>query len=206
MLTNMKICLFTSSLGWGGLERNLLVMAGWMAEAGHEVIVGAVSGSPTSAQAQEMPFIKVVDIAAHRKLPTLLASNQWRPWVEGADLLWIRDPKDLAVASLVSRATGTPLLVQQAMQLGAPKTMPWHRARFQAVDAWVSGLQWLRDQALSWTPMTEAQCHVMPLPLDDRWFDEPKANAREVRQELGLDLPKDARLVATFGRLDEGKG
>lgn len=206
MLINKKICLFTSSLGWGGLERNLLVMAGWMAEAGHEAIVGAVAGSPTSAQAHTMPRVRVVDIGTHSKLQTLRASSQWRPWVEEADLLWIRDPKDLAVASHVSKATGTPLLVQQAMQLGAPKTMPWHKARFQAVDAWVSGLEWLRNQALSWTPLTESQCHVMPLPLDDRWFDEPNTDADEIRQGLGLDLPEGARLVATFGRLDEGKG
>ena len=192
----MKISMFTSSKGWGGLERNLVVMARWMAEAGHAVQLGAHPQSPVARQAPDLlPPDTVHAVATPRQLTR---------WVGNSDLLWIRDPRDLRAAAAVSRRTGVPLVVQQAMQLATPKTKPWHKRRYAMVAAWVSGLEWLATQAAAHTPLPPSRCHVIPLPLEASWFG-PKPQARDaLRTRLGL--PTDTALVGTVGRLDPGKG
>ena len=42
--------------------------------------------------------------------------------------------------------------------------------RYRRVDAWVTGLEWLKTECIAKTPMSEQRCHVLPLPLDERWF------------------------------------
>ena len=54
--------------------------------------------------------------------------------------------------------------------------------------------------------MSEHRCHVLPLPLDERWFTTKSIDKREARQSLGLKLPPDVFLMGTVGRLDAGKG
>ena len=58
----------------------------------------------------------------------------------------------------------------KAMQIPRPKNMPWHWLRYRRVDAWVAGLDWLKAECIAKTPMSEHRCHVLPLPLDERWF------------------------------------
>ncbi len=188
--------MFTSSFGWGGLERNLAVMAQWMSQAGHRVTLGAATGSPLHSHA--------LDQGIH--VSTVQTQRQLSRFIQGQDVLWIRDPRDLRLAAAMSRRHQIPLVMQQAMQISTPKFKWWHKRRFGQVHAWVSGLEWLKDQALHNTPLTSDVCHVIPLPLDARWFQPPRtSNHRsELRKELGL--PTEAWMVGTVGRLDPGKG
>lgn len=188
--------MFTSSKGWGGLERNLVVMAQWMTEAGHAVQLGAHPQSPVARHAPAcLPPNAVHAVATPRQLTR---------WVSGSDVLWVRDPRDLRAAAAVSRRTGVPLVVQQAMQIATPKTKPWHKRRYAMVTAWVSGLDWLATQAVAHTPLTPSRCHVIPLPLEARWFEPKPTNPSALRTQLGL--PIGTALVGTVGRLDPGKG
>lgn len=126
-------------------------------------------------------------------------------WTRGKrfDVLWIRDRRDLAFAGRVARRLGAALVMQQAMQIPRAKKAPWHWLRYRRVDAWVCGLQHLKAECLSRTPIQEARCHVLPLPLDDRWFAPAEASSA-FREALAL--PEGAWLLGTVGRLDPKKG
>lgn len=200
-----KLRLITSSIGWGGLERNLLVMAQWMAKAGHEVTYAAVEGSPSWNHAPSFGVTPEA-IPYHPRRATVLDVRRWKHLAREADLVWIRAPRDLDVASRACRQTGTPLLVQQAMQISKPKTLWWHKRRYRTVGMWVSGLQSLRTEALENTPLQAPQTHVLPLPLARRWFETSRTDAPAARRNLGLALPDGVKLVGTVGRLDPGKG
>ena len=200
-----KLRLITSSIGWGGLERNLLVMAQWMTQAGHEVSYAAVEGSPSWDHAPSFG-VNPEAIPHHPRRATVLDVRRWKHLAREADLVWIRAPRDLDVASRACRQTGTPLLMQQAMQISKPKTLWWHKRRYRTVNAWVSGLESLRAESLANTPLHAPQTHVLPLPLAPRWFDTSRMDAQSARRQLGLTLPEGVTLVGTVGRLDPGKG
>ena len=200
-----KLRLITSSIGWGGLERNLLVMAQWMTQAGHEVSYAAVEGSPSWNHAPSFGVTPEA-IPHHPRRATVLDVRRWKHLAREADLVWIRAPRDLDVASRACRQTGTPLLVQQAMQISKPKTLWWQKHRYRAVGTWVSGLQSLRTEALENTPLQAPQTHVLPLPLSSRWFDTSRTDAQAARRNVGLALPDGVKLLGTVGRLDPGKG
>ncbi|MGB2157670.1 MAG: glycosyltransferase family 4 protein [Flavobacteriales bacterium] len=200
-----KLRLITSSIGWGGLERNLLVMAQWMTQAGHEVSYAAVEGSPSWNHAPSFGVTPEA-IPHHPRRATVLDVRRWKQLAREADLVWIRAPRDLDVASRACRQTGIPLLVQQAMQISKPKTLWWHKRRYSTVNTWVSGLESLRAETLSNTPLQAPQSHVLPLPLAPRWFDTSRMGTLSTRRHLGLIVPDGATLVGTVGRLDPGKG
>ena len=123
-----------------------------------------------------------------------------------ADVVWIRDRQDLVWGGHLASALDAALVMQQAMQIPRAKNMPWHWLRYRRVDAWVAGLDWLKAECIAKTPMTEHRCHVLPLPLDERWFTTNSINKSKARQSLGLKLPEDVFLMGTVGRLDAGKG
>jgi len=93
--------------------------------------------------------------------------------------------------------------MQQAMQIPRAKKTPWHWLRYRRVDAWVCGLHHLKAECLERTPIDEVRCHVLPLPLDDRWFVPAEASSA-FREALAL--PEGAWLLGTVGRLDPKKG
>lgn len=197
----INILYITLSKGWGGLERNLLVMARWLQDAGHRVEVAAPIDSKCWEQALRWGLVL-------SPTPAVLAgrtARQAKTWAKDkqADVVWIRDGRDLDFAGVVSRALGAALVMQQAMQIPRRKKAPWHYVRYRRVDAWVSGLNYLKTQCVSRTPITDECCHVLPLPLDDHWFD-PRKMETTFRKDLGLS--EEIWLMGTVGRLDPKKG
>lgn len=182
----------------------MLVLALWLRDAGHRVEVVAPEGSKTWEHGLEQgltthaspPFSKHLNRGA---------ANRWARG-KSSDVLWIRDRADLAFAGHAAQALGAALVMQQAMQIPKAKNAPWHVRRFRRVDAWVCGLEHLRRECLARTPLKADQCHVLPLPLDDRWFTTAPLQRHQAQTALGLQLPKSTWLVGTVGRLDPGKG
>jgi glycosyltransferase involved in cell wall biosynthesis len=182
----------------------MLVMARWMRDAGHRVVLSAPAESPTLKHAEKSGL----DAAAAPEFSALSSRLAGRRWgrKRQADILWIRDRRDLDFGRHAAREMNAALVMQQAMQIPRTKNQPWHLKRYRAVDAWVCGLEHLKHECLDRTPLLEEQCHVLPLPLDSRWFEAGEMARLEARAALGLDLPPKAFLVGTVGRLDPGKG
>lgn len=179
----------------------MLVMARWMRDAGHRVEVAVPVGSRSWLQGLEwgLPLSPAPDVSSG----TL--KGHASTWTRGKrfDVLWIRDRRDLAFSGRAARSLGAALVMQQAMQIPRAKNAPWQWLRYRRVDTWVCGLQHLKAECLARTPIDEARCHVLPLPLDDRWFAPAEASSafREA-----LELPEGAWLLGTVGRLDPKKG
>ena len=199
-----NICFFTSSKGWGGLERNMLVLARWMSDAGHHVEVVVPEGSETWLHGihEKLNMNAIPSFSRHLNRG---AANRWARG-RSHDILWVRDRADLAFAGHASKAMGAALIMQQAMQIPQAKNAPWHVKRYRRVDAWVCGLEHLRRECLERTPLAADQCHVLPLPLDECWFTAPRTERHQAQISLGLELPKGTWLMGTVGRLDPGKG
>ena len=198
----MTIGFLSSSTGWGGLEQNLLRHARWMLLDGHEVIIFAVSGTPLWTAASEMNrtaidrFRRYLNHSDARRMAHGLRAAE-------VDVLWSRDPRDLSAAGRAAMLARIPFVFQQGMQLSGPKLMPWHRTRYGRVTKWVAPLQWLKAQVETWTPVPPERVAVIPLGLEQRWFDPPM---QRMAARSACELPFDKRLVGCFGRLDALKG
>ena len=179
-------------------------MASWMSAAGNHVEVVAPEGSETWAHGLNEGLIMNPTPSFSRNL-NRGAANRWARG-KSFDILWIRDRADLAFAGHAAQAMGAALVMQQAMQIPNAKNAPWHVRRYRRVDAWVCGLEHLRRECLERTPLEAEQCHVLPLPLDEKWFTSPALHRHQAQIELGLDLPNGTWLMGTVGRLDPGKG
>ena len=179
----------------------MLVMARWMRDAGHRVEVAVPVGSPSWLQGLQwgLSLSPAPDVSSGKMKGQVPIWTGGRPF----DVLWIRDRRDLGFAGRVARRLGAALVMQQAMQIPRAKKAPWHWLRYRRVDAWVCGLQHLRAECLARTPIEEARCHVLPLPLDDQWFAPAEANSA-FREALAL--PDGTWLLGTVGRLDPKKG
>ena len=209
-------------MGWGGLEMNLLRHARWMAQAGHVVRILCLEDSPLHRAAlahmqSEIGADQAFDCRTVRRSSRYLAlataihrATRLMRWQ--ADWLWIRDPRDLDSSALSRWLVGlmrgsTRLLFHQGMQISKNKKSPYHRMRYGAVDAWVSPLNWLKTQVNSRTPIVPSRTHIIPLGLDDRWFDSLGTSVQHRRQcRLELGLSQESFVVGLVGRIDRKKG
>ena len=182
----------------------MLVMARWMRDAGHHVDVVVPAGTPAWQQGLDWG-LSMVSAPPISKIGGKRHAGVWARGMK-ADVIWIRDRRDLEWAGHLANSLGAALVMQQAMQIPRPKKMPWHLLRYRRVDAWVTGLEWLKRECITKTPISEHRCHVLPLPLDERWFTTKAVAKNEAQQALELKLPEDVFLMGTVGRLDVGKG
>jgi glycosyltransferase involved in cell wall biosynthesis len=200
----MNLAFLTSSTGYGGLEQNLVRHARWMRERGHAVTVFCVPGSPTAAAAEaELGAEAVRPMRRQRRYFPGPVVREVAPQLAGMEVLWVRDPRDLALAGRAARKAGIACIFQQGMQLPRPRKLPWHRVRYGRVTRWVAPLEHLREEVLRNTPLDPQRVRVIPLGLEDHWYG-PLPDAQEAR--AALNLPAEVRLVGCFGRLDPLKG
>ena len=218
---SLRLVFLSTSMGWGGLEMNLLRHARWMAQEGHTVRMLCLEDSPlhraTLAHIQsELGQSQSIDCRTVRRglryLSLATAVHRASRLVRyRADWLWIRDPRDLDSSALarwfIRLMKGrTRLVFHQGMQIAKPKKSPYHRFRYGAVDAWVAPLSWLKTQVNQQTPIRPHQTHIIPLGLDDRWFDAEDSIQfrRQCRLELGLS--QESFVIGLIGRIDRKKG
>jgi glycosyltransferase involved in cell wall biosynthesis len=200
----MRIAFLSSSLGWGGLERNLHRYATWIKEAGHDIEICAVKDSPLAKAIEQSDLTLRLIQRQHRYIPIKAGLDLKNHLITNRfDALWIRDPRDLPISALATRNTGIDLIFQQGMQIPHRKKAPWHRTRFAAVDHWISPLECLRQEALANTPLIPKQTKVISLALEDHWFTMVK-NQEQARKIW--KLPVNVKIVGLFGRIDALKG
>jgi glycosyltransferase involved in cell wall biosynthesis len=192
-----------------------------MASDGHKVRILCIAESPlhraSSAHEEGEGARQDFDIRTIRRGTRYLSfatamHRATRLLRYGADWLWIRDPRDLdtsAWARRILRLLGGPtrLVFHQGMQIPKPKRSLYHRWRFGAIDAWVTPLDWLKEQVCRNTPLVPHQVHVIPLGLDDKWFVPVSDRLQQQRQaRLTLGLSQESFVVTLVGRIDRKKG
>jgi glycosyltransferase involved in cell wall biosynthesis len=206
-LPHRTIGIVCTSPGWGGLELNTLRLARWLREKGWKVHLLTAGGSPIQVNAGDAP--SSVNVIREEGLPGL--GGQLRAvhaWVLRYKIrvLFVPFRKDIKVASLYKRFYDDDIAVvyQQHMQVGVRKRDLIHTLRYAMIDVWISPLQYLKEETLRLTRVPEEKIEVIPFGMDTSPFLHTELSRQEARARL--NLPQDAYIIGSLGRLDPKKG
>ena len=201
------IGIICSSEGWGGLELNTLRLSKWLRQSGWKVHLLASGGAPiTSDNASSCNSIST--FAQNGKPPRSAQLRVVHDWIRRYKirLVFVTFNKDIAVASLYKRFYNSNMLVvyQQHMQVGVRKRDLIHTLRYAMIDAWISPLQYLKEETLRLIRIAERKVHVIPFGVEAGKFVHTNWTREAARDALGL--PANACFIGLLGRLDPGKG
>lgn len=181
--------------------------AAWMKEEGFAVSIFCVDQTPLHREALRLG-IETRIIRRNGKYFDLI--NAWRVSrlfrKAKVDVCWFRDTRDMDILGWAKRFSGGRfrILYQQAMQFGVSKRDVFHTLRFSAIDAWVSTLEFLKQQVVDSTHFPTEKIHVVPLGVDaDRLM---KASSTKSQARRHYHLPEDAFVFGLIGRIDPLKG
>jgi len=206
MPAKFGIGLLCTTRSLGGIELNVLRLAGWMRERGHRCLVIGMDDAPLLKKADdlELPWYSVGSppkygaLGAARRLAAKLNAEEY-------SALFLNATKDLNLGVLTRAASRQPLhLIHiQHMQFGAKKTDLLHRLQHAKLDAWIAPLPWLAAQTRTHTTLPAERIHVIPFGIDLSHLAAlpDRQTARE-----RVSLPRDAFVAGVVGRLDRGKG
>ena len=201
------IAFYCSSTSWGGLEMNAVRYALWMKEVGYTILVFGARETPFLRQAA-MQGLDVRAVQRNRKYFDIVAARRLAKQFqsENVALVWFRDTRDMDTLGWAKRfaMSSFKLLYQQAMQFGVAKRDIFHTQRFRPIDAWVSTLDFLRNQVETATRFSKNKVHVVPLGVDTSRLRIGENLRNESRTHFGID--GGAFVFGVIGRLDPLKG
>jgi len=207
MRKDISIGFYCSSTSWGGLEMNTVRYAVWMKEAGYNVLLYGVEGTPFFLHSLDLQ-LNIKSVQRNRKYFDLFSayrlSKQFQK--DQLSLLWFRDTRDMDTLGWAKRfAFGAfKLLYQQAMQFGVSKRDVFHMMRFRPIDVWVSTLNFLSNQVKMATHVPHNRIHVVPLGVDVARL-RPAEKLRVVSREA-YGIGQSEYLFGIVGRIDPLKG
>jgi glycosyltransferase involved in cell wall biosynthesis len=181
-------------------------MAGALQAAGSSVVLFLPKESPSwkDAASRGLPIIhlpahrKYYDIPKAWKLAKILRE-------EKVGILLFRDNFDMSLCASVKFILGKNIstIYFQGMQLGVPKKNIFHRLRYNFIDAWVSPLEWLKNQAIRMAAISPEKIWVVPLGTDISVI-ENRVQRATLRASIGI--PENHLCAGIIGRLDRAKG
>ena len=186
---------------------NTVRYARWMKEEGFVVSLHCVAQTPLQEEAVRSG-LEVRIIRRNGKYLDLI--NAWRVAKVfrevQVDVCWFRDTRDMDLLGWAKRFSGNRfrLLYQQAMQFGVSKKDVFHTMRFAPIDAWVSTLEFLKQQVIASTNFSPTKIHVVPLGVDSERLTNAAITKQQGREHYGL--PADAFVFGLMGRVDPLKG
>lgn len=202
----MKLAIYCSSNGYGGLELNLLRLGIWMKQRGHEVTMFSFNGSRLHSNSFEAGLnvvsiekqSKSFDIKGSRKLAKAFSQKS-------IDVVITSLNKDLSLLSWTkfwSKNKFKYLYLQQ-MQVGVSKKDFVHSIRYSYIDAWIAPMQYLEQEVKEKTKIAHSKIHNVPLCIDLTNFVN---NPWTKNTALGnFKLPHDKFYLGILGRLDDQK-
>lgn len=205
----MKIAVFCDSQGLGGLELNLGRLALRMQTSGQSVVFLPRAGSRLEAWARKHQLrVRPVapigkhywNLAAAYRLAKLCREEQ----VEAVIFSLARNLYTMAYAKAFFMPRVKTLYLQQ-MTLGKQvKKNLLQRFNQAMLDYWVAPLPYLKAEALERTTLPAEKIPVIPLGIAPEEFERPENAQAQARQML--NLPQEAFLVGTIGRIAHKKG
>ncbi|HSY62857.1 MAG TPA: glycosyltransferase family 4 protein [Cytophaga sp.] len=202
-----KIAFLITSTGWGGLEMNTLKLAKLLSEK--EYLITLITQENSSIYMQGKDIFdstillqkkrKYFDFSTAKKISTSLKATH-------IDTIFVFDNKDLDVVAWTKKLFYKSLFVlyQQHMQIGINKKDFLHSFRFNAINTWISPLEYLKKEVTLRTKFPEDKILVVPLCLNTDPFTTKKYSQTEALSKLNIH-PK-APLVGIIGRIAEKKG
>lgn len=185
---------------------NIVKRAEWMIERGHHVVFYCVEGSPlhreTTQRLQNVQTVfknkKSLDLTNGRRLAKLFK-------VQGADLIWCTDKRDISVLGLAKRFLKGKIkfLYHQQMRFGVPKKDFWHTRIFKMIDHWIAPMHYLKEEVVSMSNYPEDRIEVIPLCMDLGHFVSSLPSREDARRYFGLK--DEDRVIGMIGRIDYAK-
>jgi len=196
------ICLST---GFGGLEINTLRLITWMSKEGWQIPLLVREGTALAKKAVEDQFSVAIVPENNSAGDDLRFIDNWVKEQE-LDLLFLPFNNDLKIISKYKRNKnrGIKLIYQQHMQVGVKKRDFFHTRRYKMLDAWISPLQYLKEETLEKTRVPESKIHVIPFGIDLDPYKNSAWNIASARSSLLL--PVDPLIIGVLGRIDPKKG
>lgn len=202
-----KAFFICSSKGWGGLEMNVLNLARWLRQRHWQIEIMVAPNTRLASHASQVTeFVHEINWGSkwfyQRSAGTAAGIIDER----GTDVIFVCDNKDIAFCGAIKKkCEQKPLLIyQQHMQIGVNKRDLVHTLRYKALDAWISPLNWLKEEVIRKTRYPAHQIHVIPLGTEIGRFTTATASAEQLKSQLGLQL--DTPLLVIAGRIDRQKG
>lgn len=210
----MKLLIVNTSTGWGGLEMNVVKLAGELRKNDVEIHFicqeNTVFEEKISAQFPSVFQLKKVKKYFDFKNASIVAGYIRK---NGIQLVFTAFRPDLDLLLWTKRkAKGIKIIHQQQMQIGIPKKGFFQHMRFKAVDLWLTPLQWLKEEVLQKTTIDEKKIRIVPLGVRVEPFLEKQPSRDESQQFFTtegsneVNFQTDAFVLGVIGRIDEKKG
>tara|TARA_X000001036_G_scaffold436856_1_gene480867 strand:+ start:760 stop:1917 length:1158 start_codon:yes stop_codon:yes gene_type:complete len=201
------IAFMITSMGWGGLEMNVLKIAKSLRQLGYNITLATQEKSPIYINSKNL-FDEVIILHKTRKYFEFRLAYDISKALKNKDIqtLLVFDNKDLDVLAWTKKIFFKELKViyQQQMQIGPNKQDFIHDFRFKAINYWISPLQYLKNEVLEKTNYYSERIKVIPLCTEIEKYVDRKYSKLEARQVLNI-FPK-APLIGIIGRITRKKG
>jgi len=204
-MQSKSIGIVCTSRGFGGLEINTLKLCRYLLNYGWRVRLLVNAAGTMYQQATEYAS----DIATVQSLgDNKLSKAVLRKWLSSHSVAILLTPynKDIAALSGYKRWNNrsVKLVYQQHMQVGVSKRDFIHTLRYNMLDAWISPLEYLKQETISKTKVPADKIAVIPFGLEPDRLVNASLSMNEARQQL--QLPQDVSLIGVLGRIDPKKG
>ena len=202
-----KIAFMTTSMGWGGLEMNVLKIAKSLSQLDYNITLITQERSPIHIRGKDS-FSEVIILLKTRKYfefgLALRISKSLRN--KGIKTLIVFDNNDLDVIAWAKNLffKGLKVIYQQQMQIGINKRDFIHDFRFKTINYWITPLQYLKKEVLEKTNFHADKIKVIPLCTQTSRYVDRKYSKLQARQVLNI-CPK-APLLGIIGRITRKKG
>lgn len=201
----MKLLIVNTSTGWGGLEMNVVKLAGELQKKGVEIHFVCQENTVFSKQISD--FSNVLQLKKVKKYFDFKNASLLANYIRenNFSLVFTAFRPDLDLLLWTKRKVKhIKIIHQQQMQIGIPKKGIFQRMRFKAVDLWLTPLQWLKEEALEKTSIDERKIRIVPLGVRVEPFLQEQPS-REASQQF-FNFHSDAFVLGVIGRIDEKKG
>ena len=201
-----KILIVSTSTGWGGLEMNTLKLAREIQKHGWEIHFVVKANSRFSLEiAKEFPTI--LNLEKTKKYFDFRSASKISKYLTMHSITIIFNPyrPDLDLIAWTKRKSKQELRVihQQHMQIGIPKKGIIQRMRYKSVDIWISPLEWLKQELLEKTTITEDKIRVIPIGVNVEHLLSVSYSREEAQAKLNCSTSDT--LLGVIGRIDAKK-
>ena len=202
-----KIGFVSCSIGWGGLEMNVLNLAHWLKERDWDITLYTNKDARIFLESQKFK-LRTFIINKHNKYFDFIEAYRFSRILkrQKIDTVFVFDNRDIDFISLTKHLFFRKLKViyQQHMQLGVDKKDFLHTYRFSSIDYWISPLDLLKKEVTERTHFSQEKIKVIPLGTEIDKYVTPKYLKSDARKKLKIN--ESALLMGIIGRIDPKKG
>lgn len=201
----MKLLIVNTSTGWGGLEMNVVKLAGELQKSGTEIHFVCQENTVFEQQISQ-DFANVFKLKKVKKYFDFKNARLISSYCQKNQLLIVFTAfrPDLDLLLWVKRKINIRIIHQQQMQIGIPKKGFFQNLRFKAVDLWLTPLNWLKDEVLEKTTLLERKIRIVPLGVRKELFNETSISRNEAQEFFNFQ--SSSFVLGVIGRIDEKKG